>query len=190
MIYVLNNYRLSASKEAINLDYLNTLRDSILKPLIDEGTDGVQKSLDFMNYHHLVKDDVESLNELSTWPGCKDPMSNIPSKVKSAFTRAYNKSAPTFTVTKKSKKIVDDNEDLLDDDDTNVISEEEEDDIVNDTLISVVSYSILISSSIICNILFNFQVKKKTNKNAANPTSETTKGKGSCKGGSGGRKKK
>lgn len=136
---------------------MTTLRDSILKPLIDEGTDGVQKSLDFMNHHHLVKDDVESLNELSTWPGCKDPMSNIPSKVKSAFTRAYNKSAPTFTVTKKSKKIIDDNEDLLDEDDTNVISEEEEeDDIVNDTLISVVSYTLLICSSIVYNIVFNF----------------------------------
>lgn len=135
-------YRLSASKEAINLDYLKTLRDSILKPLIDEGSDGVPKTLDFMNHYHIVKDDVESLNELSAWPGLKDPMSDIPAKVKSAFTRAYNKSAPTFNVTKKSNKIVTDTEGLLDDDETVISEEEEEDeDITNDTLISVVSSS-------------------------------------------------
>lgn len=133
------HYRLSASKEAINLDYLTTLRDSILKPLLDNGSDGVQKALDFMNHYHLVKDDVDSLNELSTWPGRKDLMSNIPAKVKSAFTRTYNKNAPTFNVTKKNKKIIDDTEMLLDDDETNILSEEEEDDITNDTLISVVS---------------------------------------------------
>ncbi|XP_060864496.1 replication factor C subunit 1 isoform X2 [Metopolophium dirhodum] len=142
--------RLSASKEAINLDYLTTLRNKILKPLIDEGSDGVHKSLDFMNHYHLVKDDVESLNELSSWPGHKDLMSDIPAKVKSAFTRAYNKSAPTFNVTKKNKKAVDDVEGLVDEheiDDN--ISDEEEEDIANDALISI--------------------VKKKASKKAASP---------------------
>lgn len=136
--------RLSASKEAINLDYLTTLRDAILKPLLDEGSDGVQKSLEFMTHYHFVKDDVESLNELSSWPGLKDPMSDIPAKVKSAFTRAYNKIAPTFNVTKKKKKIVDDAEGLLEEDDeVDVISDEEED-ITSDAMISVVSILIII----------------------------------------------
>lgn len=94
-----------------------------------------------MKHYHLVKDDVDSLNELSTWPGHKDPMSDIPTKVKSAFTRTYNKNAPTFSVIKKNKKIIDDAEGLLDnDEEINVNSDdEEEDDITNDTLISVVS---------------------------------------------------
>lgn len=145
-MYVFKKIRLSASKEAVNLDYLTTLRDSILKPLIDEGSDGVQKSLDFMNHYHLVKDDLEALNELSLWPGHKDPMSNIPSKVKSAFTRAYNKSAPTFNVTKKNKKTtLNDNESMLENEEVDVVSdEEEEDDITNDTLISVVSINYLL----------------------------------------------
>lgn len=152
------NYRLSASKESINLDYLTTLRDSILKPLQDYGTDGVQKTLDFMKHYHLVKDDVDSLNELSTWPGHKDLMSDIPAKVKSAFTRAYNKSAPTFNVAKKNKKIInDDTEGLLDDDETNVVSDEdEEDDITNDTLISVVSDYINMYGFFCYMILYNF----------------------------------
>lgn len=92
-----------------------------------------------MSHYHLVKDDVESLNELSSWPGQRDPMSDIPAKVKSAFTRAYNKSAPTFSVTKKSKKPVDNTESILDDEELDVISENEEDDITSDALISVVS---------------------------------------------------
>lgn len=142
--------RLSASKEAINLDYLNTLRDKILKPLIDEGSDGVHKSLDFMNHYHLVKDDVESLNELSSWPGHKDLMSDIPAKVKSAFTRAYNKSAPTFNVTKKNKKGIDNVEALGDEQEIDDITDDEdEEDITNDALIMV--------------------VKKKASKKAASP---------------------
>lgn len=93
-----------------------------------------------MNHYHLVKDDVESLNELSSWPGHKDPMSDIPAKVKSAFTRAYNKSAPMFSVMKKNKKPVDNAESLIDDEELDVVSEnEEEDDITNDALISIVS---------------------------------------------------
>lgn len=112
---------------------------------MDEGSDGVQKSLDFMNHYHLVKDDVDSLNELSSWPGHKDPMSDIPAKVKSAFTRAYNKSAPMFSVTKKTKKPVDSTEMLLDDEELDEISEdEEEDDITKDAMISVVSIILLL----------------------------------------------
>lgn len=132
---------MSASKVAINLDYITILRDSILKPLIDEGSDGVQKSLNFMNHYHLVKDDVESLNDLSTWPGHKDPMSNIPAKVKSAFTRAYNKSAPAFSLVKIKKNMVDNIDDVLDDEETIVSDNEDDDDITNDALISVVSKS-------------------------------------------------
>lgn len=142
---------------AINLDYLTTLRDSILKPLIDEGSDGVPKSLNFMNHYHLVKDDVESLNDLSTWPGHKDPMSYIPAKVKSAFTRAYNKSAPTFSLIKKTKNVVDYTDDVVDDDETNVVSdnEEDDDDITNDALISVVSKSSILGFNLSIKYYFN-----------------------------------
>lgn len=92
-----------------------------------------------MNHYHLVKDDVESLNELSSWPGHKDLMSDIPAKVKSAFTRAYNKSAPTFNVIKKNKKAVDNVEGLIDEHETDDnISDEDEEDIANDALISIV----------------------------------------------------
>lgn len=98
-----------------------------------------------MNHYHLVKDDVESLNELSSWPGHKDYMSEIPAKVKSAFTRAYNKSAPTFNVTKKNKKAVDSIEGLVDENEIDVISDEDEDeeDITNDALISIVRIYII-----------------------------------------------
>lgn len=96
-----------------------------------------------MNHYHLVKDDVESLNELSSWPGHKDLMSDIPAKVKSAFTRAYNKSAPTFNVTKKNKKGIDNVEALGDElEIDDITDDEDEEDITNDALIMVVRINI------------------------------------------------
>lgn len=92
-----------------------------------------------MNHYHLVKNDVESLNELSLWPGNKNPMSDIPSQVKSAFTRMYNKSAPTFSVIKKMMKTVQDIV-IFENGENNVISDEEDDDdVTNDALISTVN---------------------------------------------------
>lgn len=145
-----------------------------------------------MNHYHLVKDDVESLNELSSWPGHKDPMSDISSKVKSAFTRAYNKSAPTYSVIKKNKKTVTvEAEGLLDnDEEIEVNSDEEEDDITNDTLISVVSINscVLFLAQYSNYLIINLQVKKKESKKVALPSSnETSKSKGKA---IGGRKKK
>ncbi|XP_050532917.1 replication factor C subunit 1 isoform X2 [Daktulosphaira vitifoliae] len=164
--------RLSASKEAINLDYLTTLRNSILRPLQEKLTDGVQEALDFMQYYQLSKEDLESLNELTTWPGSKDPMSDIPAKVKSAFTRAYNKSCVTFHASRKKKAtITDDQEGLLDDEDTiEIVSEEEDDDIQNDTMISI--------------------KKKPTKKGSSSPPTSKTQGTSKGRSGGAGRKKK
>ncbi len=44
-----------------------------------------------MKLYALLREDLDSLLELSQWPGGKDLMKDIPSTVKSAFTRQYNK---------------------------------------------------------------------------------------------------
>uniref|UniRef100_A0A0A9XI57 Activator 1 large subunit n=2 Tax=Lygus hesperus TaxID=30085 RepID=A0A0A9XI57_LYGHE len=86
----------SASNEAVRLDYARALRDSILQPLIRNGSEGVEASLAVMKEYSLLREDIESLNELALWNGFTDPMSTIDSKVKAAFTRAYNKN-PVMT---------------------------------------------------------------------------------------------
>ncbi|XP_046753824.1 replication factor C subunit 1 [Diprion similis] len=83
----------SSSKDAINLDYLKHLRDAVVKPLVLNGAEGTATALDVMNYYHLLREDLDSLTEVSLWPGQHDPMQALESKVKAAFTRAFNKSA-------------------------------------------------------------------------------------------------
>lgn len=68
--------------------------------------DGVEESLNVLKEYRLLREDIDSLIELSSWPGKKSPMDSIDSKVKAALTRAYNKEvAPyTYTVTAAATK--------------------------------------------------------------------------------------
>lgn len=74
-------FSISGSKEAVNLDYLTHLRDSVVGPLIKEGVDGVAATLCVMQNYHLLREDIDSLMEISLWPDQKDPMSCVDSKV-------------------------------------------------------------------------------------------------------------
>jgi hypothetical protein len=57
------------------------LRDNVLGPLLKEGSDGIETSLSVMHNYNLLREDIESLTELTTWPQTKDPMSAVESKV-------------------------------------------------------------------------------------------------------------
>jgi hypothetical protein len=63
------------------MDYLTHLRDSLVGPLIKQGLDGVPATLGVMQNYYLLRDDIDSLMELSSWPNQKDPMSQVDSKV-------------------------------------------------------------------------------------------------------------
>ncbi|XP_076289848.1 germ line transcription factor 1 isoform X2 [Lasioglossum baleicum] len=95
-----------ASKEAIILDYIRPIRDAIVRPLAVDGSEGVNAAVDVMSHYHLLREDLDSLIETSLWPGDRDPMQVIDSKVKAAFTRSYNKSsaAVPYAVSGVSKK--------------------------------------------------------------------------------------
>uniref|UniRef100_A0A1W7RE57 Replication factor C subunit 1 n=1 Tax=Agkistrodon contortrix contortrix TaxID=8713 RepID=A0A1W7RE57_AGKCO len=85
--------RTHSSKRAVNLDYLSYLRDAVVRPLTCQGSEGVQDAVAFMDSYCLLREDVENLMEVTSWAGKPSPFSNLDSKVKSAFTRAYNKVA-------------------------------------------------------------------------------------------------
>ncbi|XP_063977765.1 replication factor C subunit 1 [Diachasmimorpha longicaudata] len=127
-----------ASKEAINMDYLKSMRDAITRPLVVEGAEGVEDSLKIMNHYHLLREDLDSLIEVSLWPGNRDPMQSVESKVKAAFTRNYNKhSAPVpfvvkSTVSKKRGQTAPDDGFVDDDDDDD--SNDDESDEENNSL--------------------------------------------------------
>lgn len=126
-----------ASKESINLDYVKPLVDAIVKPLANDGVDGVEQAIEVMSNYHLTREDLDGLIELTKWPHTRDPMQNVDTKTKTAFTRAYNKTA-SFTVggtTKKKPTRDSQDEDLIENDDEQISDNEEDDNIENDKLI-------------------------------------------------------
>ncbi|MBN3281955.1 RFC1 factor, partial [Polyodon spathula] len=83
--------RTQASKRAVNMEYLPFLRDSLVRPMAGRGTEGVPEAVQLMDDYCLMKEDVDNIMEISTWGGRPDPFSKLDPKVKSAFTRTYNK---------------------------------------------------------------------------------------------------
>lgn len=90
-LHVHSRLSISGSKQALNLEYLPQIRDAIIHPLVTEGSSGVATSLEVLQSYNLLREDLESILELTMWPNQKDPMSAVESKVKAALTRAYNK---------------------------------------------------------------------------------------------------
>ncbi|KAM5192693.1 replication factor C subunit 1 [Mantella aurantiaca] len=85
--------RTRTSKSALNLDYLSYMRDRLVHPLTTLGSDGVQDVVDLMDTYYLMKEDFDNIMEICSWGGKASPFSKVDPKVKSAFTRSYNKEA-------------------------------------------------------------------------------------------------
>ncbi|XP_042570912.1 replication factor C subunit 1 isoform X1 [Cyprinus carpio] len=129
-----------SSKEAINLDYLPYLRSAVLEPLQSQGSEGAGQSVQLMDDYDLIKEDVDNMMEISTWGGQPDPYSKLDSKVKAAFTRAYNKESHltpySLQVVKKSRKGAVDPELIGELDGESQLQEEEEDNgVTSDAMI-------------------------------------------------------
>ena len=84
--------RLVASTDTtdMRLSYVPALR-GLLNRYLALGVEGVDGLLEALAGYHLTRDDWEHINELAQLKGMEDPLKNVPGKVKSAFTRAYNK---------------------------------------------------------------------------------------------------
>ncbi|XP_052365371.1 LOW QUALITY PROTEIN: replication factor C subunit 1 [Oncorhynchus keta] len=80
-----------SSRQAVSLDYLPYLRVALLCPLQRQGAEGAGQAVQLLDDYHLVREDVDSLMEISLWGGQPDPCKLVLPKVKSAFTRAYNR---------------------------------------------------------------------------------------------------
>ncbi|MCJ8749186.1 hypothetical protein PDJAM_G00173520 [Pangasius djambal] len=124
-----------SSKGAVNLDYLPYLRSALLEPLQCRGTDGASDSVKLMDDYDLIKEDFDSIMEISTWGGQPDPYSKLDSKVKAAFTRAYNKESHltpySLQAVKKGRRGAVDADLALDPDNDLQGQEEEEEETLN-----------------------------------------------------------
>ena len=73
------------------MDFLQPLRDAIVRPMRTKGPDGVAGSIEVMRQYSLLREDLDGLLEVTQWPDTALPMKDVDSKVKAAFTRQYNK---------------------------------------------------------------------------------------------------
>jgi len=135
-----------AGKSDLNMDYAWLMRKKLVSPLVnpdDDVNSSARQVIDLMNSYNLTREDWESFIDIGKWDTQKDIAASIPSKVKAAFTRAYNKEVhltPYATGTIAKKKRVATVPDELGADDT-VPSDEEDDeddtDITKDSMIKV-----------------------------------------------------
>nr|XP_023026436.1 replication factor C subunit 1 [Leptinotarsa decemlineata] len=131
----------SGNKMAMKLDYLLPLRNAIILPLKKYGTDGIHQAIQVMKAYNLLREDLTNLIELCQWKDAKNPFNDIDAKVKSAFTRAYNKETPLLPFAPgagfSKKKMSSEEADLLDTEDFEESDTEEKDDVTADTMIKV-----------------------------------------------------
>ncbi|XP_018567232.1 replication factor C subunit 1 [Anoplophora glabripennis] len=159
----------SGNRMALKLDYLVPLRNAVITPLRKYGTDGVHQAIEVMKSYNLLREDLNNLIELCQWKNLKNPFNDIDAKVKSAFTRIYNKEAPLLPfaahtgVSKKKAAAVE--TDLLDDEEFVESDQEENDDVTADAMIKVKTNS-------------KGKKEPKASTSKAKTTSKATKGKG------------
>jgi replication factor C subunit 1 len=136
--------QISGSTDALNLDYLPYLRRSIVTPL---SKGDIEDAAHRMTSYFLLRDDLESLNDLALWPNMRDNLDKLDSKSKAAFTRLVNKeSFVPYSVVKVSKgrgKGTAEGEDELDDltgegeEEKGAEDEEDNEDVETDAMIKV-----------------------------------------------------
>ncbi|KAG0240891.1 hypothetical protein BGW41_006547 [Actinomortierella wolfii] len=87
--------RVTADKNEIRQSYLPTLVPAMTRPLIEKHEEGISDVIDIMHCYYLNKEDWDAALELAlSFNGTSDGkaiLEKIPSKVKSALTREYNK---------------------------------------------------------------------------------------------------
>jgi len=134
--------RISANKLGVGMEYLSVMKTMLTKPLIKQGNEGIPKVIELMNEYFLTREDFDTILELATWPGDKDPASMIESKVKASFTRTFNKEShknPFSIVNVKKLKgsKLDDELGEYGEEEGQVEEEEKEEDINEDAMIKV-----------------------------------------------------
>ena len=79
------------SKGSLALGYGQVLRDHVILPLVKQGADGVDQAVSNMGKYSLMREDMDGLLEVNQWPGNPNPLGNVDSKTKAAFTRKCTK---------------------------------------------------------------------------------------------------
>nr|CCC95179.1 unnamed protein product [Trypanosoma congolense IL3000] len=118
---------ISGSQEDVLLDYMPRLWEAkIAQPMVNMGKDGIREAIAFMDHYHIMRDDWEFIQSASHFKKMKSSpksihVGDIPTAVKTAFTREFNSTHRLTSFAKEALKNV-----ILDTVDNDVEDEEEE----------------------------------------------------------------
>ncbi|CAK9779377.1 DNA replication factor C, large subunit [Cutaneotrichosporon oleaginosum] len=147
--------RVSGSRDEIRQQYMPLLAGKIVKPLMDDGSEAIDGTIETMDEYFLGKEDWDAFVELGVGDMADDKiLKKIPSATKAAFTRTYNKrdhpiafhKGDMFAASRKkiaAEKEQPDNEDVFEDDapppdDDDDKGDDEVNDVSKDKLIKAV----------------------------------------------------
>jgi replication factor C subunit 1 len=84
--------KISGDKKEVRLQYLPLLSSRLIKPLLSNGDGGINEVIEVMDEYFLTKEDWDVIMELGVGPLSNEAKAKgLPTAVKSAFTRNYNK---------------------------------------------------------------------------------------------------
>ncbi|EDV23604.1 uncharacterized protein TRIADDRAFT_27705, partial [Trichoplax adhaerens] len=95
--------RSSANHIQLGMEYVPQLRYLLSGPLTERESEGVTDVIDVMDAYFLTRDDWSNIMDIGLYPGRLDPTTKLSSKVKSAFSRAYNKMPHLMPYASQSK---------------------------------------------------------------------------------------
>ena len=61
---------------------MSHMKRCLTDPLVQLGSDGARDVIDTLDKYDLLREDFDNILESATWPGQKNPMENVESKVR------------------------------------------------------------------------------------------------------------
>lgn len=116
--------RTSTDKTQLRLDYLAVLERRLTQPLVADGEEGIEAVIDVLDHYYLTREDWDAVVDFGVGPLKGDlVLKNIPTKVKTAFTRKYNLTTHPIAIYKTGNSVASggrkqtvDYEDVIEDD--------------------------------------------------------------------------
>lgn len=78
---------ITGSRSAFSLDYIEPMRDTLMRPLLVDGKEGIPKVLEKMEDYSLIREDMTTIFELALWKDDEDPFKKVDTKTKTALTK-------------------------------------------------------------------------------------------------------
>lgn len=132
--------RTSTDKKEFRLEYIPLLSKKLTTPIVNDGEEGIQTTIESMDHYFITKEDWESILDLGVGQSKGEiVLKKIPTKVKTAFTRIYNSKVHPTAIYKTGNSVGSgrsgpakvDYEDVIEDD---TVKDEEEEVVDSDKI--------------------------------------------------------